>query len=254
MRRAAIALALACLLVAVPGARGATRQATVGNYYYEDDDGLDRMKIVVDQGDQVTFTVRQAAYPPHTVDVDELDIHSSDLLVGQTYTTPALNTPGDFYLYCRPHEARGHHTRLVVKAAPAKTAAPVTTASPIVSNPPRASALAAPAGAPIPATPTPGVTPSLAPVGVGSAPPGFVARPPDPDSLEALTGHRTSNEAPWTRAAWWLLIVTGPIVGAAAFSLRRNATLRAAAVRAAAEAEAETARARKRKPPAKRKR
>jgi hypothetical protein len=62
---------------------------------------------------------------------------------------------------------------------------------------------------------------------------------PDADSLEALTGVRRSNQAPWTRAVWWLLIASGPIVAAAAFALRRNAQLRAGTVRAVAEAEAE---------------
>jgi plastocyanin len=240
MRRTIVALVVIVLLAVAGAGRAETRRSTVGNYYYEDDKTGDRTKIVVEVGDQVTFTVRQAAYPPHTVDVDELDIHSPDLLVGQTYTTPALKTPGNFYLYCRPHEARGHHTRLVVKAVPTKTTAPARTPAPVVTSGPRASPVAATAGTPSPAaTATPVVSSTLAPVGVGTAPPGTLARPlaPDPDSLESLTGHRTSNQAPWTRALWWLLIASVPIVAAAAFALRRNALLVAAAVQAAASAK-----------------
>jgi plastocyanin len=197
-----------------------THQATIGNYYYEDDQQKDRTKLVVRQGDQITFTVRDPAYPPHTVDVDELKIHSPDLLVGETYTTPPLSRAGNFYLYCRPHEARGHHTRLIVLAAATKTSAPARTAAPASSPAPgvgqRTSAPATAQAAPTP-------TSTLTPIGVAKASPGVLERPirQNPNSIEALTGHRVSNEAPWTSSLWWLLIATVPIVGAAAVALRR---------------------------------
>ena len=246
MRRALVATAVLGALVSAPTARAATHQATVGNFYFEDDQQRDRMKLVVDVGDQITFTVRQASYPPHTIDIDELDIHSSDLFVGQTYTTPALTRAGNFYLYCRPHEARGHHPRLIVRAGAKATPKPTprTTTAPSRTAAPAPMTTAAGSASPSPspsASATAEATPSLAPVGVGSAPPGSLDRPlpPAADSLEALTGVRRSNQAPWTRAVWWLLIATGPIVAVAAFALRRNAQLRATAVRAVAEAEAE---------------
>ena len=101
-----------------------TKQASVGNYWFEDDARRDRTRIIVNQGDQLTFTVREGIYPPHTVDVDELGVHSPDLLLGATYTTPQLNTAGTFRLYCRPHEQRGHVTTLVVRATTSTTSAP----------------------------------------------------------------------------------------------------------------------------------
>ena len=251
MKRLAV-VALACTLLLLGGAAGAeTRQASIGNYYFEDDATGDRMKLVADVGDQFTFTVRQGAATPHTVEVDELDIHSGDLLLGQTYTTPPLTKVGNFNLYCRRHESRGHHARLIVRAKAVTTpkptaqptAAPARTSTPAVA--PAVSATQAPT-----ATPAPTPSPTLAPVGVGTAPRGSLARTPAPDSLEGLTGVNRSNEIPWTRAVWWLLVSTVPIVGVAAYALRRSATLHAAELRAAAEADAARA-ATKRKPPRK---
>ena len=242
------AVVVACAVAAPAMAR--THQATVGNYYYEHDEQRDRTKIVVAVGDQITFTVRQAAYPPHTVDVDELDVHSPDLLVGQTYTTPPLDRAGNFRLYCRPHEQRGHHTRLVVQAAaatatpapPAKTAVP--TARPRATSAPPVSGGRTP-----PPSVKPSATPTLAPIGVGTAAPGALDRPlpVDPDSLQGLTGVTRSNRYPWTRAVWWLLLATVPIVGAAGFALRREAVLRAAEARAKPTAAKPTAKRRPRK-------
>jgi plastocyanin len=252
VKRALVGAAVTCALIAAPGARADTHQVTVGNFYFEDDQQRDRTKLVVDVGDQITFTVRQASYPPHTIDVDELDIHSDDLFVGQTYTTPPLRRPGNFYLYCRPHEARGHHTRLIVRAAAPAT--PKATAR--ATTAPARSAAPAPATTATGGTPTPtpsaasSSTPALAPVGVGTAAPGSLTRTlePDPDSLEALTGVQRSNEIPWTRAVWWLLLASVPIVATAAFALRRNATLRALELRAASQraaADAERAQSRR---------
>jgi plastocyanin len=250
MKRSLLAAAVAGALVFGPVARAATHQATVGNYYFEDDQQRDRTKITVRQGDQITFTVRQAAYPPHTVDVDELDIHSPGLLVGQTFTTPPLNKPGTFNLYCRPHEARGHRTRLIVQAAAAATPKATSRAT----DAPGQSAAAPPVtSASVSATPSSSPTassaPSLAPVGVGTAPPGSLQRTltPDPDSLEALTGVQRSNQVPWTRAVWWLLLASVPIVGAAGLALRRNAVLHAAAVAEAARAAEQERPAKRRK-------
>jgi plastocyanin len=222
------ALVAVVALLAAGRVRAETHQSSVGNYYFEDDATGDRTKLVVDVGDQITFTVRQGAATPHTVEVDELDIHSPDLRIGQTYTTPPLDTAGNFKLYCRRHEERGHHARLIVRAAatpaPKPKATPHPTTSPIATRTPAATARAAASTSPSP-TPTRSPSPSatLAPVGVGTAPPGSLAsRTPDPDSLEGLTGVRRSNEVPWTRAVRWLLIASVPILAAAVFAVARN--------------------------------
>jgi len=223
VKRLAVAAVAATVVLAVAhGASAGTHQATVGNYYYEDDTQHDQTKIVVHIGDQITFTVRQAAVPGHTVDVDALNIHSPNLSIGETFTTPRLTKAGNFYLYCRPHEDRGHHTRLVVLAAPARTPAPKATAAPRrAAAPPGAGAKAAPL-TPAPA-PKPAPTSTLTPVGVGTAPPGALARPipTNPNSLEALTGRKIAAGEPWTRSLWWLLIAAVPIIAAAGVALQR---------------------------------
>ncbi len=217
-RFAVLGAILGAGLLSASAALGATRDASIGNFWYEDDATGDRTKLVVKRGDQIVFTVREGVYPPHTVDVDELNVHSPGLLLGETYTTPALNKVGNFKLYCRPHEARGHVTRLIIQpGVQATTAAPAPGATPVPSATP-----AAIGTTPVPtATPAPSAT--LAPVGVGRAPPGPARRTVavDPDSLEGLTGRARSTE-PWTRALWFLLVATVPIVGAAGFAVRRE--------------------------------
>src|SRR5207302_10314844 len=117
-------------------------------------------------------------------------------------------------LDCRPHEDRGHHTRLIVLAATAPTRAPQRTATP-----PHIARVA-------PRTPTPAAAPSptptetLTPVGLGTAAPGVMQRPlpTNPNSLNALTGRKTATNVPWTRSLWWLLIASVALVGAAAYA------------------------------------
>ncbi len=219
-RTAVVAFALAAGPMLAGPVWGATRQASIGNYYYEDDTTGSRTQIKVRQGDQITFTVREGVYPPHTVDVDELDIHSPGLLLGETFTTPQLNTAGTFRMYCRPHEVRGHFTSLVVQAAAAATSAPPATPAPTFAV--QGDVLLTPSPVPT-VTPIPSAMVTLAPVGVGKASPEELRRPiaVDPDSLEGLTGRARSTE-PWTRALWFLLIASVPIVGAAGFALRRE--------------------------------
>jgi plastocyanin len=225
VRRLGVAIvACACALAIAHSAVAVTHQATIGNYYYEDDSQRDQTKIVVHQGEQITFTVRQAAVPGHTVDVDALNVHSPNLNIGETFTTPRLSKPGNFYLYCRPHEDRGHHTRLIVLAAATSPPSTKPTATPSrTATPPHIARVA-------PRTPAPAATPSptatLTPVGLGSAPPGALERPlpTNPNSLSALTGRKTASGVPWTRSLWWLLIASVPIVGAAGYAWRRAAT------------------------------
>ncbi len=236
-----------------------TRQVSVGNYWFEDDARHDRTQIIVNQGDQITFTIREGIYPPHTVDVDELGIHSPDLLLGATYTTPPLNTAGTFRLYCRPHEQRGHVTTLAVRATTPTTSAlqpqphtsaPPTTAGsgqqPVVEGPQPAIPAPQPVtpapqparAVPQPATPAPGSSApplpppndpapatTLTPVGVGQADPESMARIPEPapGSLDDLIGRREARGAvPWTRALRLLLLAAVPILGAAGYALSRS--------------------------------
>jgi plastocyanin len=215
-----LAVGAASIVLAALPALARTHQASIGNYWYEDDQQHDRTRIVVAAGDQITFTVREGVYPPHSVNVDALNIHSPELLLGETYTTPALRKPGIYRLYCRAHEDRGHFTRLVIQA-PRATASPAP-ATPRASRPPAAGASAAPSPTATVASATPAAT--LTPVGVGKATKAELAQPirRDPNSLEALTG-RTRSTALWTRSLWWLLIAAVPIVGVAAYALRREA-------------------------------
>jgi plastocyanin len=217
-RVAVLSALLAALVAMVAPASAVTHQASVGNYWYEDDAQHNQTKIVVHEGDQITFTVRQPAVPGHTVDVDALNIHSPNLALGQTFTTPRLATPGNFYLYCRPHEQRGHHTRLIVLAAPKSTPARAPKATPHATSAPALVARTTP-------TPTPAAAPAatLTPIGVGTAPPGSLDRPvpTNPNSLGAMTGRVYNRSTPWTRSLWWLLTASVGIVGAGAFAFSR---------------------------------
>lgn len=235
MKRTVVAACACIALIAGPGiALAENRAANIGNYYFEDVRTSDRTKIVVRRGDQVTFTVRETAARPHTVEVEELGINSGDLLIGQTYTTPVLDRPGNFYLFCGPHESRGHHARLIVQAPPSTPSATArATPTPAVgpaTGPPTGSATTPPRAT---LSPTPSPTPTPVPAGVATADPSILAQlTPNPDSLAGLTGVSRSHNVPWTRAVWWLLIACVPIVGVAVFALRREAILRAAADRA----------------------
>lgn len=142
-RRAALVIAaLLGIGLAVLGAHaayGALVEVKVGNFYY-DDQSVGDGKVEATVGDQLRFVVQDGGPgTPHTVDVDELDIHSGSLPSGSTFTTPALGRAGTFRLYCKPHDRRGHVATLVVYNAdgslPAATTttaapAPTTTAAP----------------------------------------------------------------------------------------------------------------------------
>jgi plastocyanin len=202
-------------------ASASTHQASVGNYWYEDDAKHDQTKIEVTQGDQITFTIRAQAVPGHTIDVDAFEIHSPNLNLGDTFTTPPLNKPGTFYLYCRPHEQRGHHTVLVVHAASARTTVPAPKPASQRTRAPTHVASTQATSSPASSAVTP--TATLTPVGLGTAPAGSLDRPvpTNPNSLGALTGRTTRTGAPWTRSLWWLAIAAVPIVTAAGVALQR---------------------------------
>ncbi|HET9444087.1 MAG TPA: hypothetical protein VFO65_12235 [Acidimicrobiales bacterium] len=200
MRRSQVRMALAATgamatglaLLAAP-AWAALTQVSVGNFYFDDASAGDGV-VAVPVGDQVRFVVMDGGPgTPHTVEVDELGIHSGALSAGETFTTPPLDRPGTYRLYCKPHDKRGHVATLVVgdgvppvtappatappatvppapattaaptattapAAAPATTAAPVTTAAPARTAPAEgSSAPVPPTAAPMPqATPEPG--------------------------------------------------------------------------------------------------
>lgn len=131
MRRARLIVAT-LIAVAATAALSSVVFASVndvrlGNFYYEDATVGDG-KIEIRQGDQLRFiTEDNGPGTPHTVEVDELGIHSGGLSTGQTYTTPVINQTGTFTLYCKFHENRGHVTTLVVRPSTTTTTPPATT-------------------------------------------------------------------------------------------------------------------------------
>jgi hypothetical protein len=221
-------------------AAAAVHQATVGNYYFQDDTTNDRTKLVVVKGDQVTFTVRATASRPHSVHVDELGIHSGDLLLFETYTTPPLNRVGTFRLYCRNHAVSNNHVASLVVRAPTTTTVPVT--APAATAPPRTpptprlvpsatATTAATSTTLVPSTTAPSRAPGLVPTtteSVVTVPAGRGQAPltdrrraaPASNSLESLLGRHIGGSAPWTRAVRIGLVALVPLVVLAGFALR----------------------------------
>ena len=115
----ALALVVGISFVASP-VGAATRPASIANYWFQDDATKDRKKIVVMVGDAITFTVVEGDVVPHTVEIDEFEVHSGALLQGQTFTTPKLTKTGTFRLYCGTHSEQGHAASLVVEPRAAK--------------------------------------------------------------------------------------------------------------------------------------
>ena len=117
-----VAVALMLAAPAIP-ARAALREVSVGNYYFQDDASGNRAQIVVDRGDQVRFTIREAAFSPHDVRVDELGIRSGDMQLFETFTTEPLDVVGTFRLYCNRHKdnpGQPHVAQLVVRSERAR--------------------------------------------------------------------------------------------------------------------------------------
>ena len=139
-RRMALALPLLALaagaVFSVPAA-ASLRQIAVGNFYFEDETVGDGT-VVAQVGDQLRFSVLDGGPgTPHTVDVDDLGIHSGSLASGETFTTPPISKAGTFILYCKPHDQRGHKATLVVTGTSITTATTVsstTTTAPATST------------------------------------------------------------------------------------------------------------------------
>lgn len=255
----AIALAL---LLARP-ALAAVREVTVGNFYYDDATPGDGT-VEATQGDQLRFTILDGGPgTPHTVDIDEFGIHSGSLAAGETYTTPPLDRPGTYTLYCKPHQNRGHKATLIIRAATTSTTAttaPATTSPPTTSAPTATTApsgggtnttSAPPAGSPsiggtsgATSAPTtvasaesiPEAAPSetaagttdttLAPVGRGEADEAALANAPvNPDSLQAAIGRPPARKGTWTRSVRLGLLVLLAMTAAAGAALLRGRRL-----------------------------
>lgn len=269
MRRRHLAFAASAIAVgfASPPADASLREVAVGNFYFEDSTtGDGRVEAV--QGDQLRFTVYDGGPgTPHTVEVDELGIHSGSLASGETYTTPPLSTPGTFVLYCRPHVNRGHRAELVVRASstgttttrPATTSPPTTTTAPTgggsatTATTTRATATTTAAGAPTgsattassasatpdaadpPAAVEPGSTETtLVPVGRGEADAEDLSRPVDPDSLAVALGRPAARRGPWTRSVRLAVLALVAMVAAAVLAAVRGRRLSASEVGAPA--------------------
>lgn len=234
MRRWAVLVAAAAVLAIVVPAAASLREVDVGNYYFEDVATRSRKMIIVNEGDQIRFTVRQSTYPPHDVVIDGYgkDYESGQLLLLETFTTPPLDKPGTFALYCRAHRRRGHETKLVVKES-ASPSSPTPTSSQPSSSPKKktgttrppasGSPQASPSG---PASVAPGSAPTsgsssgLLPAGVGVATDRRLASP-DANSLAGILGREIGGGEPWTTAVWTWLLAAIPIAALAGYAMRR---------------------------------
>lgn len=242
--RSAAVVAVATTLtafVAVPAARAAVRESTVGNYYFQDDASGSRERIVVERGDQVRFTVREAAFSPHTVRVDELGIRSPDLQLFDTFTTPVLDRPGSYRLYCSRHQdnpGQPHVATLVVRAPPSPSSTTVTTSAPSPPaaaggpsrpgpppSPPPAATAPDPGAAEVEERPAAAPAPTAVTIAAGLGRAADRTRPPPaPNSLAAVLGRR-SEPGPWTRAVGLALVALVAMSAAAAGAVARGRRL-----------------------------
>ena len=124
----AVVLAITSAVAIAAPALAALVNVSVGSYFYEDATVGDG-QVVINAGDQLKFTfVDGGKGTPHTVEIDELGIHSGAVGTGNTFTTGAITQPGTYVLYCKPHRNRGHETTLVVLAVePTTTTTQATT-------------------------------------------------------------------------------------------------------------------------------
>lgn len=130
-KRIAVPLvAMAAALALAGPAQAALRQVHVGNFYFEDATVGDG-KVEATVGDQLQFVIDDGGSgTPHTVEVDELNIHSGMLSTGQTFTTPPIPQAGTYLLYCKTHLNRGHKTTLIVDPAAGTGTTTTTTTAP----------------------------------------------------------------------------------------------------------------------------
>lgn len=254
-RRVLAALAGSIMVVLVPAspAFAKLKDVSVGNYWYEDDATASRKGLVVDEGDQIRFTIREPDYPPHSVNIDELDIRSGDLLLFDTYTTPPLKKTGTFRLYCEAHRDRGHVTTLTIR--PVATARPgqgapagrtTGTVSPskkkLATASPRATVRTSPSAEPEEASPQEDsdVAGEVVATGRGKATDRRRA-PPRSGSLEDLLGRGARDTGPWTSAFIMAAFLALPIGAVTAYAARcevRRRSLQAAEMLVKSEPQA----------------
>lgn len=140
-RRGTLGLGAAVAVTAVvvgfgPPALAQVRGVTVGSFYFEDASEGDG-QVVVDVGDQITFTL--SGRNSHSATVEGL-FDSGRRSDGQTFTTGALTRAGTYTLFCTVHGESRHSTTLVVR----KAAQPAATAAPTQGTAPKATAQATP--------------------------------------------------------------------------------------------------------------
>ncbi len=230
----------------------ATVNVHAGSYYFEDGTVGDG-KITAQVGDQIRVYVDDGggrSGKPHSVNVDELGIHSGSLAKGSVYVTPPLLTAGSFRFYCKFHKAapNNHWTTLIVSGAtatPKPTPAPTSKPTPAPTLAPGVTATPKPTLAPG-ATPTatPGATPTATPgatlaTGASATPPGASgeasAAPQASDGAIAVlpdggddpapssgmdedllpSGVTTPGDLPWLRSVWVGLAALIPLAALA---------------------------------------
>lgn len=240
MSRARIVVALVIAVAATAGLSSvvfaSVNDVQLGNFYYEDATVGDG-KIEIRQGDQIRFiTEDNGPGTPHTVEVDELGIHSGGLSTGQTYTTPVIKQTGTFTLYCKFHENRGHVTTLVVYPTTTTTTRPATTTTTLTATTttaatatttttssgtsPTSTSPASVADAAKGSDAVPSVT---VPSGLGQLPEDELAVIPAAEgSLESILGRAPAQRGPWTRSIRMALLGVIPLVAMATFAGRRH--------------------------------
>ncbi|MBI3648592.1 MAG: hypothetical protein HY240_07590 [Actinobacteria bacterium] len=234
-----VAAIVCVLMLGLVPASAALKKVTIGNFYFKDDSTGSTSKVVVTQGDQIRFAVVEDAPTPHSAVVDGL-FDSGALSLGDTYTTPVLNTVGTFLLYCKLHKKEGHFTTLVVEAAPTASPSPTKTSSSGGGSSGGGSSgggssgggtknggggggtktSSSPSSSKSPSGKKGSGTKTAAPVGVGKLPASEQGTPsPDPNSLAGILGHPAAELGPWTRSFGLSLLALPLLAAIAGFAL-----------------------------------
>lgn len=247
--RAKLALLWTALLTGVVALTGSVALASqvsvaVGSFYFEDSTVGDG-KIVVNQGDRITFVFQGNAQ--HTATVNGM-FDSQRKGGGDTYTTGTLTTAGTFSLYCGVHGAARHSSTLIIKStstasatpAPQPSATNAATTAPSTPAGSGGSSARPGGGSQTSAAPASSTTTSPAPGAkatnntttaeastspkpgatnhAGGAP--SVAVPVIPGSLPDLLGRQPAARGVWTRSVRQALLLLLPLSAAAAWAIR----------------------------------
>lgn len=249
-RRSALTLSAMVLATLAVPASAATQSVRVGSFYFEDATAGDG-RVVVNEGDRITFTFE--GNNTHTATVDGL-FDSGRRSAPQTYTTSPLMRAGTFTLYCSVHGAKQHSSSLMVRPAggpspsptraapspsPSPSPRPVVSPTPTRSSSPAAAptktaAATAATASPVTASPSPSASPSV----VLAAPRASSAGPAtaSPSGSPSPTAEPTEAADRASRAIrsdddsgfpWWLLLLAlalALVIAAAALVARRRRT------------------------------